>query len=242
MIQLKIAGEKFEAPYKLTDIPLYRYAEYLEWREENLPQILKDLESIEGETVEEIIDKRRARYEAITDKEEQELLNFYCLEVAFWLDADYKLIRKCNVEDVTHIWHLIQNGLAEEEDKDYSCFICQGEIYYLPERLMQSSTFEDYAEACQFEEQLAKLAKGEYKAIPNIAAVICRKKDENDNLEGYEDYDYKSRAGLFNAHLTANDALQIGFFLRRLSEKSQRAFQIYTAALNLSKLKQATKN
>jgi hypothetical protein len=75
MIQLKIAGEKFEAPYKLTDIPLYRYAEYLEWREENLPQILKDLESIEGETVDEIIDKRRARYEAITEKEEQELLN-----------------------------------------------------------------------------------------------------------------------------------------------------------------------
>ena len=242
MIELKIAGQKFKAPYKLTDITLYKYVEYLEWRDENLPTILKDLESIEGETAEEIIQKRRDRYELITNKEEQELLNFYCLEVGFWLDADYKLIRRCDIADVTHVLHLIQNGLQPVEETDYNCFLCKDEIYYLPERLMPNSTFEDYAESCQYEEQMSKLARGEYKVLPYIAAILGRKKDDNGKLEGYDDYDVKVRSGLFNAHLTANDAMQIGFFLRRLSEKSQINSQIYMTAQSLSKLKQVTKN
>lgn len=242
MIALKIAGEKFEAPYRLDEIPLYRYVEYLEWRDENLPAILKDLESVEGDTEEQVIEKRRDRYEAMTAKEEQELLNFYCSEVAFWLDTETKLIRRCDISDVVHLWQLIQNGLIAKEQTDYSCFELKGDIYYLPERLMQNSTFEDYAESCQYEEQLSKLARGEYKVLPYIAAIICRRKDENDKLEGYDDYDVKARSGFFNAHLTANDALQIGFFLRRLSEKSQQSFQIFTTAQNLSRLKQDTKN
>jgi hypothetical protein len=242
MIALKIAGEKFEAPYRLDEIPLYRYIEYLEWREENLPKVLQDLESIEGETEDEILTKRHDRYEAMTSKEEQDLLNFYCEEVAFWLDAETKLIRRCDISDVIHVWQLIQNSLIPKEQTDYSCFELKGDIYYLPERMMQNSTFEDYAESCQYEEQLSKLAKGEYKVLPYIAAIISRRKDENGKLEGYDDYDVKSRSALFNAHLTANDAMQIGFFLRRLSEKSQQSFQIFMTAQSLSKLKQATKN
>ena len=108
-----------------------------------------------------------------------------------------------------------------------------GELYYLPKKFMSDSTIEDFAEASEYEKQLSEVINGQYKALPKVAAVLCRKEKE-----GFDDYDVEERAGLFEEHLSANDLFQIGFFLQRQSEKLQTNSEIYMKSQMLAALKQ----
>ena len=101
---------------------------------------------------------------------------------------------------------------------------------------MQESTIEDFAEASEYEKQLADVMNGQYKVLPKVAAVICRKEGE-----GFDDYKVEERAQLFESKMNADDLFQVGFFLQRQSEKLQKDLQIYTTSQTLAALKQELK-
>jgi hypothetical protein len=209
MIDIKIDGIKYQLP-KLSEISISRFIDYLEF-----------------------IDK----YEP--DEEEKNMLvwlKFYTKHIAFWTGADEKLIRKCKAEDISGVYAVHQNYLSPVENKTYNCFEISGEIYYLPQRFMQESTIEDFAEANEYEKQLADLLNGHYRVLPKVAAVICRKEGE-----GFDDYKVEQRAKLFESELSADDLFQVGFFLQRQSEKLQKNLQIYTMSQTLGALKQVSK-
>jgi hypothetical protein len=124
-----------------------------------------------------------------------------------------------------------------EEDITFNCFNLLDEIYYLPKRLMTDSTIEDFAESNEYEKQMQEYVNGNYKVLPKIAAILCRKEEET-----FDSYDIEKRAELFGEKMTAYDAMQVGFFLNRLSEKSAIDFQIFTTSQTLAALKQESKN
>jgi hypothetical protein len=132
---------------------------------------------------------------------------------------------------------LHQKYLMPEEDTTFNCFELLSEIYYLPKRLMTNSTIEDFAEANEYEKQMQEFLNGNYKVLPKIAAVLCRKENET-----FDSYDVEMRGNLFGEHMTAHDAIQVGFFLNRLSEKLAIDFQIYMTSQTLAVLKQESKN
>jgi hypothetical protein len=101
---------------------------------------------------------------------------------------------------------------------------------------MQESTIEDFAEANEYEKQLTDVLNGQYKVLPKVAAVICRKEGES-----FDDYKVEERAVLFESMMNADDLFQVGFFLQRQSEKLQKDLQIYTTSQMLAVLKQESK-
>jgi hypothetical protein len=209
MIDIKIEGIKYQLP-KLSEVSISRFVDYLEFIDDYEPE-----------------------------EENKDLvvwLNYYTKHIAFWTDAEEKLIRKCKAEDIAGVYAVHQNYLAPVENTTFNCFELSGEIYYLPQRFMQNSTIEDFAEANEYEKQLADVMNGQYKALPKVAAVLCRKEGE-----GFDDYKVEERAKLFESMLNADDLFQVGFFLLRQSEKLQKDLQIYTTSQTLAALKQVSK-
>lgn len=209
MIDIKIEGIKYQLP-KLSEISISRFVDYLEFIDDYEPE-----------------------------EENKDLvvwLNYYTKHIAFWTGAEEKLIRKCKAEDIAGVYAVHQNYLAPVENTTFNCFELSGEIYYLPQRFMQNSTIEDFAEANEYEKQLADVMNGQYKALPKVAAVLCRKEGE-----GFDDYKVEERAKLFESMLNADDLFQVGFFLLRQSEKLQKDLQIYTTSQTLAALKQVSK-
>ena len=209
MIDIKIEGIKYQLP-KLSEVSISRFVDYLEFIDDYEPE-----------------------------EENKDLvvwLNYYTKHIAFWTGAEEKLIRKCKAEDIAGVYAVHQNYLAPVENTTFNCFELSGEIYYLPQRFMQNSTIEDFAEANEYEKQLADVMNGQYKALPKVAAVLCRKEGE-----GFDDYKVEERAKLFESMLNADDLFQVGFFLLRQSEKLQKDLQIYMTSQTLAALKQVSK-
>ena len=209
MIDIKIEGIKYQLP-KLSEVSISRFIDYLEFIDDYEPE-----------------------------EENKDLvvwLNYYTKHIAFWTGAEEKLIRKCKAEDIAGVYAVHQNYLAPVENTTFNCFELSGEIYYLPQRFMQNSTIEDFAEANEYEKQLADVMNGQYKALPKVAAVLCRKEGE-----GFDDYKVEERAKLFESMLNADDLFQVGFFLLRQSEKLQKDLQIYMTSQTLAALKQVSK-
>jgi hypothetical protein len=208
MIDIKIEGAKFSLP-KLTEIKLSKFIEYLDLLEEKEPT---------------------------EEDSHSRWLEFYTEHIAFWTGADIKLIRRCKAEDVVGIYSLHCNFLMPSENKTYNCFKCINEIYYLPQKFMEKSTIEDFAEADEYEKQMSEVIRGNYRVLPKVAAVICRKEGEK-----FDDYDVEKRAEMFENELSADDFFQIGFFLQRQSEKLLKDFQIYMTSQTLATLKLESK-
>lgn len=236
MINLTIKGDKYQIPESIKEIKLSKYIDFLYFVDANEPKVLKELRTIaESEAY-------RERMEKMTKGEEKQFLQYIHKEVAFWGDIPYLLIRKCDRRDVELVWSILQNNLGVREDVSFNCFELQGDIYYMPKRMMQDSTFEDYTEACSYEEALSEVHNGVYQALFYVAAIVSRKEKSSGERESFDDYNQEERAEFFKQHLSAYDAFQIGFFLRRLSEQSLTDFQIFTAASTLSRLKLVTNN
>lgn len=206
MINIKIAGKEYGLP-NLEEIKLHKFIEFLDFVDENEPA--EDCE------------------------ETNEWLGYYAKHIAFWTGADLSLVRKCKAEDIAGTYSLHRNYIAPVENKTFNCFELCGDIYYLPERFMQNSTIEDFAEANEYEKQMAEVLNGHYLALPKVAAVICRKEGE-----GFDDYDVEARAELFNEEMSAADLFQVGFFLQRLNLKLQTNLQIFMTSQTIAALKQ----
>lgn len=210
MIDIKIGGNSYQLP-DCNEINIGKFCDYLEFCDQHQP----DEES----------------------KDPKVWLSFYAHHIAYWTGANIKEVRRCKADDIAGVYGLHQQYLVPQEDYTYNCFKLNEDLFYLPAKLMQKSTIEDYAEADEYQKQLSDLLNGHYKALPKIAAVLCRKEGE-----GFDDYNVEDRAKLFEDQLSVYDCFQIGFFLQRLNEKLQTDLQIYMTSLTLSQLKQALKN
>ena len=210
MINIKIGGLPYSLPLA-NEISINRFCEFLDWADENEPE--------EGTT------------------DQKQWLEYYAKSIAFWTGAELAQVRKCKVDDIVGVYMVHQKYLVPVEDSTFNCYELLNEIYYLPKRLMTESTIEDYAEANEYEKQLADYLNGNYKALPKIAAVICRKENE-----AFESYDVEERSKMFGELLTASDAFQIGFFLQRRSDILTIDSQIYMMSRTIAQSKQELKN
>lgn len=210
MIDIKIGGIPYHLPTS-KEISINRFVEFLEFAEIHEP--------------------KQDNLDLAT------WLDYYAESMNFWTGCPIEFIRKCKVDNIYGTYMLHQKYLMPEEDTTFNCFELLGEIYYLPKRLMTNSTIEDFAEANEYEKQMQEFLNGNYKVLPKIAAVLCRKENET-----FDSYDVEMRGNLFGEHMTAHDAIQVGFFLNRLSEKLAIDFQIYMTSQTLAVLKQESKN
>jgi hypothetical protein len=118
----------------------------------------------------------------------------------------------------------ITSALQMRDDYEYKAlYIVQGEVYELPEKLMTKSTVIEFAEAAQFQENVARLKNGNVMSLIDVCAVLLRKPGE-----AYSDEVYQRNREAFKA-LTLEQAMEIAFFLMKRSAQYANDFLTSTA-------------
>lgn len=247
-------GERFSFPQSLSDITLKQYIEYLQIVEPTKPAELAEVEkaSLSLQDAEKEEDKQNAQEafdkatEAITAKVMyKKVYPFYARVVSHFAVGltEHQILggKKqgdgMNLGNLTYLYQSIVKMLNSPESPEYSpCIVDKdGEIWHLPQRYMEKSTLIEYAEASQFEENLQSLQHGNWLALPKLMCVLVRKEGEM-----YSDKLLKREEMFLGWDL--EKCLQVAFFLLRQSETSLQNFQVYTAAQDLMRLKQESKN
>jgi hypothetical protein len=246
-------GNTFTAPEHLQDVTLQQFIDFVTGVEPTKPDLLKQID----ETV------QLANDDMATTKEKRELSvkldelieqasdplhmakhvhPYYARVVSYWTGMNEKYIlgkdggEGMNLASLKgmhgHLMDLV-NRLPEVE---YSNVIEKdGELWYLPERFMQDSTVIEFAEAAQFQANLAKVLGGDWISMAKVMCVLVRKKGEL-----YSDKLLKREQDFLNWDML--NVWKVAFFLLKRSETYKPAMQAYINAQQLAKLQQVLKD
>jgi hypothetical protein len=247
-------GEKFTFPEDLDDISLQKYIDYVQLTEPTKPKELAEMERLSEALNDTDNDTQLAKVQeefdlataAITDKiMYKKIYPFYARVVAHFCDGLTEEVilggkqqgDGMNLGNLTYLYHKIVKMLNNPENPEYSPAIvdADGEIWYLPNRYMEKAKLIEFAEASQFEENLQSLTAGNWLALPKIMCVLVRKKGEI-----YSDKLLKREEMFLGWSL--KKCLQVAFFLLKRSETSFINLKAYTAAADLTRLKQESSN
>lgn len=243
MIKINMSiGGSFQYPNSLKDITLKTMLDYLTFVEPTKPQELINIEKAYEENDDELL---QSALDNITDKVMYKKIYPYMARVvAHFADGiDEKTIlggKKhgdgMNLGQLKYLYDTLLSEFNNVAEPEYNPIIeVDGELWYLPQRYMEKSTLIEYAEASQFEENITEVNNGNLFALAKIMCVLVRKEGEV-----YSDKLLKREEMFLNWNL--EDCYKVAFFLMKRSETSILNFQVYTAAQNLTKLKQESIN
>lgn len=216
-LNFKLNGINYRVPAGVEEIKIGRFIRYIktvvqEWA----PELDKVLEIEEGETIE-------GNFNKLSKLEKSNCYTFYAKVVSFWTGAPLKELSKMNVKQLEiyffYIEFMFGNFKANEQ---FAGFEIKGIEYLPPAEHMRQSTLIEFAEAAQFQENLKELKAGNYAAILDVMAVLCRPKGEE-----YNEKNNGERKRLFSS-LSLDNAINVGFFLIRLSDILRNNILIYS--------------
>lgn len=132
-------------------------------------------------------------------------------------------------EHLEFLYHHCIGSMRNPGNLNYHrMYLIDGEVYYLPIRLMSQSTLQEFAEAAQYEENAELIKDGNFEGLLNVCSVILRKENEE-----YSEGVYERNRARFKT-LPLQTLYEVGFFLKTLSVN-------YVLGLNLSLLKRAVR-
>lgn len=245
----KSSGGSFAFPTSLKDIFLQQYIDFLNIVEPTKPEELTEIETLSEQLSDLAPDSEE--YQSVDTEltEKTEALNgvvlykkifpYYARVVSHFADgleyADIvggKHSDGMNIGHLTFLYKKTVELLNSYVDDGYSPVIeVDNELWYLPQRYMEKSTFIEYAEASQFEANMKDLQNGNWLALPKIMCILVRKEGEK-----YSDRLLKREEMFLKWNL--ENCLRVAFFLLRLNVQSLQNLELYTAARQLTKLKQ----
>ena len=84
-----------------------------------------------------------------------------------------------NEAQLRQLFFLIQKSLSLPQNLTYSDSVdFEGTKYYLPVKHMKKSTVAEFVDAAQLEHHAAELGKNNYSILPELCAMLLRKKGE----------------------------------------------------------------
>lgn len=241
-IIFEACGFKFSYPETAREVVLDKYIELMTKVEPTVPDLFVEIVNSENE------DQRRKSLDKVDNLTySRDFVPYYARYVSTLTGMPYALIMgegkyqelgSLNLTDLERLfWNCYRVFAQIKEEEDFSGFDIDGLRYVLPDRLMSNSTVIEFAEAAQFEAYNKDLQGGAFESLPFVIAVIARPKGE-----AYDSKNTMKRAALFRDRLNVYQALQVGFFLSRQSERYGNPFLSFTIARQLAQLKRARLN
>ena len=151
--------------------------------------------------------------------------------VGFWANGidSNTLSTGAKKDEVTAVYLQIAKALQVPESIPYTNVIeFEDEKYYLPKVGMVQSNVYEFIQAAQVEHRVEELKKNQLEALPDLCAILLRKKDEIYN-EQFDEQIRPIRAKQF-LRLTMDKALKVGFFLLKESVELKNHLDTYSAA------------
>ena len=254
MIRYKTSnGETFDCIEGLRDITLQQFIDFVCHIEPTKPDVLKQIDEAVQNGNDPMLNTKEKELlkididnliEEVNDPlfRAQELHPYYARVVSFWTGLKEKHIlgrdggEGMNVANLTTLYIKIMEVLNNMPEVEYTNVIDKDEeIWYLPERFMQDSTVIEFAEAAQFQANLAKVLGGDWLSMAKVMCVLVRKKGEQ-----YSDK-LLNRESMFLGWDMYN-VWRVAFFLLKRSETYRPAMQAYINAQQLARLRQVSKD
>ena len=116
-------------------------------------------------------------------------------------------------------------------------FLLRGEVWEIPDNLMQKSTFGEFAEAAQYEMYTSETEQGMWDRMPYVLAVLLRPEGEKFDPYTFDEI-VEERAEMMRS-ITMDVVYQVAFFLLGQNAKSGQDIQISMLARLLARQKRA---
>jgi hypothetical protein len=245
-------GNTFTAPEHLRDITLQQFIDFVIGVEPTKPDLLKQIDEVVQAASDDMATTKEKR-ELSTKLDElieqasdplhmaKHVHPYYARVVSYWTGMQEKYIlgkdggEGMNLASLKGLYGQLMDLVNRLPEVEYSNVIDKDEeLWYLPERFMQDSTVIEFAEAAQFQANLAKVLGGDWLSMAKVMCVLVRKKGEvySDKLlrreKEFLQWD------MFNVW-------KVAFFLLKRSETYKHAMQAYISAQQLAKLRQELK-
>jgi hypothetical protein len=213
----KIDGVLYRLPASIKEIKIGRFVKYVKTVLQSCPEELENVLNLEeGETIEQ-------KFEELTALEQKKCFEYFSKVVSFWTGAPEKELKYLELEQLKYYFFYIEFLFGNfEADENFTGFEIKGVEYLPPSKHMRESTLIEFAEAAQFQSNLSELKAGNYAAILDVMAVLCRPKGEE-----YDEKRNGERKRLFSS-LSLDIAVNVGFFLIRLSDILKSNILIYS--------------
>lgn len=228
--------KKYYCPVSARDVKLGKFVELMDVERELMPESMKE---IVGEKDRE---KKKKLVEGISEVEyAHKHLPYMAKVVSVMCEIDYEKVVGGGVDgfkgmDKSDVEMLFGNctkavGVFEMDDS-FKGFEFEGVWYEMPKRFMEGSTVIEYMEAAQYQAHYMKLKDGMWGALSYVIAILAREKGV-----GYSEDLVLSNGERFKA-LSMDVALNVSFFLMRLSKKLKSDSLFYSMARMLGALRQ----
>lgn len=224
-VKFNIKEESFEFPEGWQDVSLDKYMLYLEHVEKTTPKLLREVQlAPDDEARKEALDKITEHYY------KTEIMPFFVRYVCFYTGMPKDTAEKLKPDLIETMYRQIELNLAASLKglDGYTPTITHaGKLWYLPEKYMTNSTVIEFFEAAQFEHYAKQVAGNQFKALPDLLAVLLK----SDPDERYDDKRRGERRKIFGS-MTMLNVWRVCFFLQRLNERFQKDFLTFTAVVS----------
>lgn len=219
MISFELEGHSYKTPDGWQDI---KFSKFLQFLEEIAPKCPKQLNALyESENM-------ANDWEQMPKRNKARCYQYFALSVGFWCGLPAEIIMQVmDKEQLSAAYWAIDVDLSLDKatvNEDFTGFELGKVEYLLPQKHMIGSTVLEFTESAHFEHQMSDVKNGNWLALLDVMAVICRPKGE---VYSYKKDHHEMRKNIFK-NVTMDVVLNVSFFLFRLNETLNHNLLIYS--------------
>ena len=205
MLNLEINNKDYNIPNKWEEMTLDYYCEIYDIIKRY--QVKEDEENSDNDLTKYHINQENKMYKEL---------------FIFMTGIDEETMKNVPMKDVMAVIECLNEIMEEYKPKGMDYFEFEGDIYYFPLDFLRTGTFGDYIESQQLEMNTQYLRNGRFDILPEQMAILCKKVDEEVDLD-----DIDEKANKFRG-LTMDIVWEFSFFLNKRTLASLNVIKTFS--------------
>jgi hypothetical protein len=205
MLNIEINNKEYNIPNKWEEMTLDYYCGIYEIIKKY--QITEDEENSENDLTKYIANQENKMYRDL---------------FIYMTKIDEKTMKNVPISDVFAVIECLEEIMEEYKPKGLDYFEFEGDVYYFPLDFLRTGTFGDYIESQQLEMNTQYLKNGRFDILPEQMAILCKKVDEEVDLDDIDEKAKKFRG------LTMDIVWEFSFFLNKRTLASLNVIKTFS--------------
>ncbi len=205
MLNIEINNKEYNIPNKWEEMTLDYYCGIYEIIKKY--QITEDEENSENDLTKYIANQENKMYRDL---------------FIYMTKIDEKTMKNVPISDVFAVIECLEEIMEEYKPKGLDYFEFEEDVYYFPLDFLRTGTFGDYIESQQLEMNTQYLKNGRFDILPEQMAILCKKVDEEVDLDDIDEKAKKFRG------LTMDIVWEFSFFLNKRTLASLNVIKTFS--------------
>ena len=205
MLNIEINNKEYNIPNKWEEMTLDYYCGIYEIIKKY--QITEDEQNSENDLTKYIASQENKMYRDL---------------FVYMTKIDEKTMKNVPITDVFSVIECLEEIMEEYKPKGLDYFEFENDVYYFPLDFLRTGTFGDYIESQQLEMNTQYLKNGRFDILPEQMAILCKKVDEEVDLDDIDEKAKKFRG------LTMDIVWEFSFFLNKRTLASLNVIKTFS--------------